>query len=147
MPNWTQNHVSFEGSKEKIIELKELFASDKSVFDFNKVVPMPEDSEDFQATGSLSMDEKNGKNNWYFWSIKNWGTKWNAVEPNLDVDEDTKLVYSFRTAWDAPRGVIDALYKNGSFNGCTDVNWECAHEFEDDVEVILQTKKNEQEST
>tara|TARA_B100000085_G_scaffold228693_1_gene214720 strand:+ start:542 stop:985 length:444 start_codon:yes stop_codon:yes gene_type:complete len=147
MPNWTQNHVSFEGSKEKIIELKELFASDKSVFDFNKVVPMPEDSEDFQATGSLSMDEKNGNNNWYFWSIKNWGTKWNAVEPNLDVDEDTKLVYSFRTAWDAPRGVIDALYKNGSFNGCTDVNWECAHEFEDDVEVILQTKKNEQEST
>ncbi len=44
MPNWTQNHVSFEGSKEKIIELKQLFASDEKVFDFTKVVPMPEDS-------------------------------------------------------------------------------------------------------
>lgn len=161
MPNWTQNHVSFEGSKEKIIELKQLFASDEKVFDFNKVVPMPEDSENFQATGSFTMDTNKGDlstedffekkvetpANWYYWSIKNWGTKWNAVDSNLDVDEDNKLVYSFRTAWDAPRGVIDALYQNGSFNGCTDVNWECSHEFEDDVEVILQTKKNEQEST
>ena len=38
MPNWTQNHVAFEGSKEKIVELKELFASNERVFDFNKII-------------------------------------------------------------------------------------------------------------
>ena len=156
MPNWTQNHVSFEGSKEKIIELKELFASDEKVFDFNKILPMPEDSEDFQATGSFSMDTNQGglsdeefiekkvetPANWYYWSIKNWGTKWNAVDPQLDVDKDERIEYSFSTAWDAPRGVIDEIYKNGILKDCTDVRWECHHEFEEDSEVILSTNKS-----
>lgn len=160
MPNWTQNHVAFEGSKEKIIELKELFSSDEKVFDFNKILPMPEDSEDFQATGSFSMDTNQGDlsteefiekkvetpANWYYWSIKNWGTKWNAVDSNLDVDNEDRIEYSFRTAWDAPRGVIEALWHSGLLEGCTDISWECSHEFEEDVETIIGKKKVEQES-
>ena len=160
MPNWTQNYVTFEGSKEKIIELKELFASDDKVFDFNKILPMPEDSEDFQATGSFSMDTDRGDssveefiekkidnaNNWYYWSIKNWGTKWNSVDSNLDVDNENKIEYSFRTAWDAPRGVIDKLWHSGKLEGCTNIAWECSHEFEEDVETIIGKKKVEQES-
>tara|TARA_Y100001937_G_C7118834_1_gene331511 strand:- start:692 stop:1135 length:444 start_codon:yes stop_codon:yes gene_type:complete len=145
MPNWTQNHVAFEGSKEKIIELKELFASDERVFDFNKILPMPKDSEGFQATGNLTMDaEKEDVNNWYFWSIKNWGTKWNAVDGHLDVDNEDRLEYSFRTAWDAPRGVIEKLWYSGALEGCTDISWECAHEFEEDVETIIGKKPKEQ---
>jgi len=145
MPNWTQNHVAFEGSKEKIIELKELFASDERVFDFNKIVPMPEDSEDFQATGDLTMDaEKEDVNNWYYWSVKHWGTKWNAVDSHLDVDNEDRLEYSFRTAWDAPRGVIDKLWHSGALKGCTDISWECAHEFDEDVETIIGKKPKEQ---
>ena len=145
MPNWTENFVSFEGSKEKIKELKELFASDKQVFDFNKIVPMPEDSEDFKATGSLSGEElfqKQNPNNWYVWSIVNWGTKWNAVEPQLDVDKDERIEYSFSTAWDAPRGVIDKICNDGILEDCTDVRWECHHEFEEDSEIILSTNKS-----
>ena len=145
MPNWTQNHVAFEGSKEKIIELKELFASDERVFDFNKILPMPEASESFQATGDLTMDtKKEDVNNWYYWSIKNWGTKWNAVDSHLDVDNEDRLEYSFRTAWDAPRGVIDKLWHSGALEGCTDISWECAHEFEEDVETIIGKKPKEQ---
>ena len=145
MPNWTDNHVSFEGSKEKIKELKEFFASDKQVFDFNKIVPMPEDSKDFKAKGGLSGEEifdKAKSDNWYVWSIVNWGTKWNAVDPQLDVDKDERIEYSFSTAWDAPRGVIDKIYKNGILKDCTDVRWECHHEFEEDSEVILSTNKS-----
>lgn len=144
MPNWTDNHVSFEGSKEKIKELKELFASDKQVFDFNKIVPMPEDSKDFKATGNLSGEEvfeKTKNNNWYTWSIANWGTKWNATDSQLDVDNDERIEYSFSTAWDAPRGVIKEIYNSGILNGCTYVNWECVHEFEEEVETILSTQK------
>ena len=141
MPNWTDNHVSFEGSKEKIKELKELFASEKQVFDFNKIVPMPEDSDEFKATGSIAHDEMMKGNNWYAWSIKNWGTKWNAVDPQLDVDKDERIEYSFSTAWDAPRGVIHQIYHSGILNDCTNVNWECVHEYEEDIETILSTKK------
>ena len=156
MPNWTHNHVTFEGSKEKIIELKELFASEEKVFDFNKILPMPEDSEDFQATGDLTMDTDQGDlsmeefidkkvetaNNWYYWSIKNWGTKWNAVEPTLDVDNECKLEYSFRTAWDAPRGVIQEIYDNRDkiIKGLTYGKWSCFHEFEEDEDIILEFK-------
>jgi len=141
MPNWTDNYVSFEGSKEKIQELKKLFASDKQVFDFNKIVPMPEDSDDFNATGSITHDQMMQENNWYFWSAKNWGTKWNAIESQLDVDKDERIEYSFRTAWDAPRGVIREIYNSGVLNGCTDVNWKCTHEYEEEVETILSTQK------
>ena len=147
MPNWTDNYVSFEGSKEKIQELKKLFASDKQVFDFNKIVPMPEDSDDFNATGSITHDQMMQENNWYFWSAKNWGTKWNAVEPNLDVDNECKLEYSFRTAWDAPRGVIQEIYdsRDKIIKDLTYVKWSCFHEFEEEEDVILEYKiKDEQ---
>lgn len=144
MPNWTQNHVAFEGSKEKIIELKELFASDERVFDFNKILPMPEESDDFKKDGSLNAEDMDKGNNWYAWSIKNWGTKWNAVDSHLDVDNGDRLEYSFRTAWDAPRGVIEKLWYSGALEGCTDISWECAHEFEEDVETIIGKKPKEQ---
>jgi len=146
MPNWTHNHVAFEGSREKIIELKELFASDEKVFDFDKIFPMPEESEDFKREGSLDADDMDKGGNWYVWSIANWGTKWNAVEPLLDVDNEDRLEYSFRTAWDAPRGVIHKLWESGVLSGCTDIAWECHHEFEEDVEIIIGNKGNEQES-
>lgn len=147
MPNWTQNHVAFEGSKEKIIELKEFFASDEKVFDFNKILPMPEESDDFKKDGSLNAEDMERGNNWYAWSIQNWGTKWNAVDGHLDVDNEDRIEYSFRTAWDAPRGVIDKLWHSGVLNGCRDISWKCAHEFEDDVEVIIGRKdEDEQES-
>lgn len=161
MPNWTTNYVTFEGSKKKIIELKELFASDDKAFDFNKILPMPEDSENFQATGSFSMDTNQGDlsdeefiekkvdnpTNWYYWSIKNWGTKWNAVDPNLDIDNECKLKYSFRTAWDAPRGVIQEIYDNRDkiMKDLTYAQWTCFHEFEEEENIILEYKKKDEQ--
>ena len=149
MPNWTQNFVTFEGSKEKIIELKELFASEEKVFDFNKVLPMPENSDTFFAEGSLGEEERQkfGDNNWYDWSAKNWGTKWNAVEPNLDVDNECKLEYSFRTAWDAPRGDIQEIYDNRDkiIKDLTYVKWSCFHEFEEEEDVILEYKTKDEQ--
>lgn len=139
MPNWTANYFTLEGSEENITHLKHFFASDESVFDFNKILPMPKHSSSFFAKGSLGEKErkKYGNNNWYNWSILNWGTKWNAVEASLDTDNNNKLEYSFRTAWDAPRGIIQALLESCILNKCTNIRWECAHEFEDEIETIL----------
>jgi hypothetical protein len=42
--------------------------------------------------------EKCGFDNWYDWSIANWGTKWNAYESNA-IGDDTII---FQTAWSTP---------------------------------------------
>jgi Ferredoxin-like domain in Api92-like protein len=73
--------------------------------DFNKIVPMP--SNIFR--GNLGDAEKkiHGENNWYDWSVNNWGTKWNAVE-SQKIDDYT---VQFDTAWAMPEPVIKALSK------------------------------------
>ena len=47
-----------------------------------------------------------GKNNWYDWAVKNWGTKW-----NLDYAEIFGNCIVFETAWSPCSPVISALAK------------------------------------
>ena len=156
MPNWTHNTVKFEGSKEKIAELKKKFKSKDNVFDFNKIIPMPKNSKKFQAKGDVSHDDmemvdgdlviKSGKpNNWYIWSGENWGTKWNSVDAEINNESDTHVEYSFRTAWDAPRGISQSFFREDcdTLVGCTHVEWYCTHEFKEEGEYIIRTEKNE----
>lgn len=62
--------------------------------------------------------KKYGYTNWYPWQVDNWGTKWNAVEPDsLDVLVPWKtsargnysMQYVFNTAWAMPAPVIKKL--------------------------------------
>ena len=46
--------------------------------------------------------------NWYDWSVKTWGTKWNAVRDN--VDEHAQEI-TFETAWSTPVPVFQELSK------------------------------------
>jgi len=57
--------------------------------------------------------DKYGYDNWYDWSIANWGTKWNAVDPTF-VSEDesngiTTFIFHFKTAWTMPEGIINSM--------------------------------------
>lgn len=61
--------------------------------DFSRIIPMPKDQED----------------NWYQWSIQNWGTKWNAYMGVTGLIEDTYAIAHFETAWSPPLPVIDKL--------------------------------------
>ncbi len=48
-----------------------------------------------------------GYDNWYDWSIANWGTKW---QPTICVDfGDTWASSDFLTAWSPPEGIYNAL--------------------------------------
>lgn len=53
--------------------------------------------ESFYATGFFS---------WYDWNTQNWGTKWNAIETDIDFQRQR---IEFDTAWDWPRPVIQAM--------------------------------------
>lgn len=108
MPNHIKNVVSFENvPKERAQEVLQAIQDDDfgpGSIDFNKIIPMP----DYIYRGNLGMEErqKYGANNWYDWSISNWGTKWNAYEPELYTDGDT---ITFYTAWSAPHPVLAEL--------------------------------------
>lgn len=52
---------------------------------------------------------EHGNISWYDWSIKNWGTKWNAYDQN-DERNTADTIY-FQTAWSSPIGLIEELSK------------------------------------
>jgi len=99
MPNWTTNIVKLKGSEQDIQSIKDLIFSvdedGKTFFDFNKVIPMPE--------------EYNEGDKWYDWCVNNWGTKWNSDGTQILTDTPTELEMTFLTAWAHPVNVLSKL--------------------------------------
>ena len=85
----------------------------EEIIDFNDYVPYP--------------NELPYNKGGYEWCIKNWGTKWNAIEPRLTEDEKyykyteedigepidewqtRKVIIDFTTAWSPPTPVVIAM--------------------------------------
>lgn len=72
--------------------------------DFQKIVPMPPTV--YRGDLGKKEEEQYGKENcWYDWSVKNWGTKWNAY----DTTRINASTIQFDTAWSMPHPVMVAL--------------------------------------
>jgi hypothetical protein len=138
MPNWTRNELNVQADDPKYIkEFKDkVFTEDdkgKLNFDFEKIIPMPKNI--FRGNLGKEEREKYGENNWYDWSIENWGTKWNAYETQINYDGEEELEIEFETAWDTPRPIIKKLsqmfpklrFWGGYIHEC----WEGAGTFEE----------------
>lgn len=52
---------------------------------------------------------KYGSTTWYDWSVKHWGTKWNADTEYIDLSEDLVVVVRYTTPWEMPNGWLCAL--------------------------------------
>lgn len=110
MPNHVTNYLSFEGDPEQIKALIDKGNGlDKNgnsqIFTFNAFVPMP--SEVYK--GSLGREEElqyPGELNWYRWSHKYWGTKWDCYQVKVF---DKGLC--FETAWTVPFPVLTEISK------------------------------------
>ena len=104
MPNHVTNMVQFHGEQENIDKVLALIKGEESCIDFQKIIPMPDNI----FRGNLGSKERElyGKNNWYDWSITNWGTKWNAYDDYFDKDENT---ITFDTAWSCPLPIFNEL--------------------------------------
>jgi hypothetical protein len=114
MPNWVKHNVSVSGSKEKLENFKDQhfkMEDGELIFDFNTIIPMPENI----FRGDLGQREKElyGKNNWYDWSLENWGTKWNSAHvfcgDIYKADKQFVLSFEFDTAWATPYEIIDKM--------------------------------------
>lgn len=106
MPNYCQNTLKIIAKDDvvkTIIDMMRGTGEDEgNLFDFNKVIPMPENI----YRGAIGKEEEAlyGKNNWYDWSIENWGTKWNSVDAEL-----RENCFVFDTAWSPCSPVISKL--------------------------------------
>jgi len=120
MPNWCENRVTVSGKSEEVKRLVEFVGKE---FDFQKVLPMPEELEDttspIRTKGeNVNMTperqkellDKYGFDNWYDWRISNWGTKWNLQPQDVEVlVEDDFCEFKFLTAWSPPVGICEKL--------------------------------------
>ncbi|SDA30295.1 hypothetical protein SAMN02910447_03163 [Ruminococcus sp. YE71] len=110
MPNHITNRIKLIGEPSEIHRVMEAVKVDDfglGSLDFNKVIPMPADV----FKGDLGEKERElyGNNNWYDWSVANWGTKWNSYGyENFETAENADTI-SFLTAWSAPHPVIEKL--------------------------------------
>ena len=104
MPNHCYNSLKI-GSNAK--EILAAIKGKDTCFDFNKIIPMPEELVDTKAPPdkpNRALIRKYGYDNWCRWSIANWDTKWNTYE--TEVQEHT---VHFLTAWGPPINVIRTL--------------------------------------
>jgi hypothetical protein len=120
MPNWVNNYLDINGSKEDLqsikdqlntpfvrqhdnynMETKQMEAQDVTfsnpIFAFwNIIKPTNLEAYSKQPDYSLPMEEqlKFQGDDWYSWNTRNWGTKWDVA-----VSDDTKYATTYLTAF------------------------------------------------
>lgn len=118
MPNWCDNalFLMYERDNKKQVRYIEKIIKGlnrKRPVLLNTLTPMPKHDPNpnsptkFLRKGSLGKYEKElfGDDNWYDWSISNWGTKWEADINDYHTDlnhNNGKLYIYFQSAWSPP---------------------------------------------
>lgn len=136
MPNWCENDVIIRGSQDEIRRIKAMLEGENGPIDFNKLLPYPSRFEEATtAAEELSRKQteemkgmtqeqcvayraehgypRDGYNQGgHEWCIANWGTKWNASNPQLQDEAPQRLCYTLETAWAPPVPVFKELSKH-----------------------------------
>jgi len=146
MPNWFYFTLDVSGKEKDVQEFvqnvkgSEKFETEGSDFDFNHFIPQPDNI----FRGALGNKEEeyckeNGLPNWYTWNNENWGTKWNSCHTEIIEDERDGLTYTFDTAWDCPREIIDKLQEilDEELPFISIESWGCVHEDGQEFEQII----------
>ena len=108
MPNWCDNEIVITGNQKSLERLLRMVKTEKSDFDFNTIIPYPENYEKLDSDGSNAGYQGGG----YEWCINNWGTKWNNEEKSVGINlENEKLNIYFLTAWSPSLPVTIELAK------------------------------------
>ena len=108
MPNWCSNHLEISGNKEVIEKIKKGIHNNDGLFklfypvpeELNYTVGYPPSKTDEQIA---ELVKKYGATDWYDWSLKNWGCKWDARDIEIEESGDDNLLYLiFDTPWSPP---------------------------------------------
>lgn len=70
----------------------------------------PEGYETWTVEERLAYFLQHQSDGWYDWNIRNWGTKWEATDVELEEYLNYGyIVYRFNTAWSPPEGAFQAM--------------------------------------
>jgi hypothetical protein len=98
MSNRCFNHLQIIGRKDEIDKCLNSVKTKESAFDFNAVIPRPENISDLRR-----------------WNIEHWGTHWNAEPSSGDTIVAERIPTGaemwFDTVWDPPLRVLHELSK------------------------------------
>lgn len=118
MPNWISNLLLITGSREDRKEMLDLIMSEERDFDFNNVIPMPEDlnivsvsdpNEELKAKYQSNLEKYDYKD-WYDWQVGRWGCKWGAADVAIKDGYWTTEI-QFRTPYNPPFPIYEELGK------------------------------------
>ena len=132
MPNWCNNTIEIEGTKEQINAFVSFLdeQSGKNWFNFFRPCPQElvdtvsgfvgEDKQSAHETQQKMNIEKHGHADWYSWSVDKWGTKWNCdaqdwmkiENPNED---QASVTFWFDSAWSPPTALYEFIESNSEF--------------------------------
>lgn len=125
MPNWVNNELTISGEPEVIKQMATQLSApyERQYYDFMKEESRIEKVEkpfslwniikptDLDAYHDAKGKPQEGRDHWYNWNIRNWGTKWdvNDVFGGKISDDGKTISYGFDTAWSPPVEAIDKL--------------------------------------
>lgn len=70
----------------------------------------PEGYEDMTFDERMAHSLSYSSDGWYDWNVREWGTKWDATDVELEQYLKNKtIVYRFTTAWSPPEGAFQAM--------------------------------------
>lgn len=155
MPNWCSNTLRVTAPSEKKMDLflktvQGKGHKGKSVpLRFSSILPMPEElrfdtggrtidgvyCKAWRETGDTvvpvteqeqdELEAKYGARDWHEWATKNWGTKWDVEDVDLQKLGPTEVLFRFDTAWGPPLEFLHTLAER-----CQDVHMHLSYEIE-----------------
>ena len=131
---WSNDEEAMKKFKEGV----KLYGEGKLIqwFSFHAILPMPEELRNVQSPVTIATEEQQEEytkkhnrpcpyitqeesnrldglydnNNWYDWSIENWGVKWDCGDVEITEEfGDTEITYTFDTPWGPPQEIYDLL--------------------------------------
>tara|TARA_R110000737_G_scaffold340317_1_gene363108 strand:+ start:21 stop:698 length:678 start_codon:yes stop_codon:yes gene_type:complete len=105
MPNWCWNNLEVSGDEKQL----QKFVEKSLVKEEHSLVKSRLEHDNFSFEGTLPRGDRK---DWYEWSIANWGTKWDACEPNINHDDIDYFSVSFESAWGPPIQWIDNIMQD-----------------------------------
>lgn len=128
MPNWCRNQITIQSKDKQLLRnLRDDLEDMNGKGLLHYMYPMPHElrntTKGSNSETNQEFIDKYGFDNWYDWSLHNWGTKWD-VDFDLefvsfaDIDTATPLTLKFNSAWSPPLAVWQKFvdrYPKGTF--------------------------------
>lgn len=107
MPNYCMNTLLVTGQAEDVEQFKEAVKgkNEATALSLEKILPTPNMEYKTVTFDNGSEMQVPVNDDWYYWRIENWGTKWD-VDASIFMETKGLVQYRFDSAWSPPVNAI-----------------------------------------